>query len=89
LQGELAKSGDLPTVLLDTRPSAPDAVPDPGHQRRGAPAAHAGWNIVVVPARMGTARIIAKFSDYTGLYVLHCHNLEQDMAMMARYDVVP
>jgi spore coat protein A len=55
------------------------------------PATHAGWkDIVVVPARMGTARIIAKFSDYTGRYVLHCHNLEhEDMAMMARYDMVP
>jgi FtsP/CotA-like multicopper oxidase with cupredoxin domain len=55
------------------------------------PATHAGWkDIVVVPRMMGTARIIAKFSDYTGRYVLHCHNLEhEDMAMMARYDVVP
>lgn len=55
------------------------------------PATHAGWkDIVVVPAGMGTARIIAKFSDYTGKYVLHCHNLEhEDMAMMARFDVVP
>ena len=55
------------------------------------PATHAGWkDIVVVPRMMGTARIIAKFADYTGKYVLHCHNLEhEDMMMMARYDVVP
>ncbi len=55
------------------------------------PATHAGWkDTVVVPAFRGTVRIIAKFSDYTGRYVLHCHNLEhEDMAMMARFDVAP
>jgi spore coat protein A len=55
------------------------------------PATHAGWkDVVVVPSGMGTARIIAKFTDYTGRYVMHCHNLEhEDMAMMARFDVVP
>jgi spore coat protein A len=53
------------------------------------PATHAGWKDVVVVPAMGTARIIAKFSDYTGKYVMHCHILEhEDMAMMARYDVV-
>lgn len=54
------------------------------------PATHAGWkDIVVVPRMMGTARIIIKFSGYTGRYVLHCHNLEhEDMAMMARFDVL-
>ena len=56
-----------------------------------APAAtHAGWKDTVdVPAR-GSARVIMKFTDYTGKYVLHCHNLEhEDNAMMARFDVVP
>ncbi|MEK7716523.1 MAG: multicopper oxidase domain-containing protein [Pseudomonadota bacterium] len=54
------------------------------------PATHAGWkDIVVVPRMMGTVRIIAKFADYTGKYVLHCHNLEHEDMMMARYDVVP
>jgi len=55
------------------------------------PATHAGWkDTVVVPRQMGTARIIAKFADYAGKYVMHCHNLEhEDMAMMARFDVVP
>ncbi len=56
-----------------------------------APAAtHAGWkDVVVVPAGMGTASILVKFTDYTGKYVMHCHNLEhEDMAMMARFDVV-
>lgn len=57
-----------------------------------APAAtHAGWkDVVVVPAMLGTASILVKFTDYTGKYVMHCHNLEhEDMAMMARFDVVP
>jgi spore coat protein A len=54
------------------------------------PATHAGWKDVVVVPSMGTARIIAKFADYTGRYLMHCHILEhEDMAMMARYDIVP
>jgi len=53
------------------------------------PATHAGWKDVVVVPAMGTARIIARFADYTGRFVMHCHILEhEDMAMMARYDVV-
>jgi len=44
---------------------------------------------VNVPA-MGTVRIIMRFADYAGKYVLHCHVLEhEDNAMMARFDVVP
>jgi len=34
--------------------------------------------------------IYFKFRDYTGPFVLHCHNVEhEDMRMMARFDVVP
>ena len=33
--------------------------------------------------------LFAKFRDYTGPFVFHCHNLEhEDHAMMARFDVV-
>ncbi len=35
------------------------------------------------------AEIYIKFRDFPGPFVFHCHNLEhEDMAMMARYDVV-
>ena len=56
-----------------------------------APAAtHAGWKDVVIVPAMGSARIIARFTDHTGRYVMHCHVLEhEDHAMMARFDVVP
>lgn len=36
-----------------------------------------------------TVDVFLKFRDYPGPYVFHCHNLEhEDMAMMARFDVV-
>lgn len=34
-------------------------------------------------------RFIMKFRDYTGKYMMHCHNLiHEDHAMMVRWDVV-
>jgi FtsP/CotA-like multicopper oxidase with cupredoxin domain len=36
-----------------------------------------------------TAELFIKFRDYPGRWVFHCHNLaHEDMAMMARFDVV-
>lgn len=54
------------------------------------PATHQGWKDTVNVPSGGSARVIMKFTDYTGKYVLHCHNLEhEDNSMMARFDVVP
>ena len=54
------------------------------------PPTHAGWKDTVNVPAMGTVRIIMRFADYAGKYVLHCHVLEhEDNAMMARFDVVP
>lgn len=54
------------------------------------PPTHAGWKDTVNVPPMGTVRIIMRFADYAGKYVLHCHVLEhEDNAMMARFDVVP
>ena len=54
------------------------------------PPTHAGWKDTVNVPAMGTVRIIMRFADYEGKYVLHCHVLEhEDNAMMARFDVVP
>jgi FtsP/CotA-like multicopper oxidase with cupredoxin domain len=33
--------------------------------------------------------VLVRFSDYTGKYVFHCHNLEhEDMEMMANFVTV-
>ena len=34
-------------------------------------------------------RVLLRFSDFTGKYMMHCHNLtHEDHAMMVRFDVV-
>ena len=34
--------------------------------------------------------VFLRFRDHLGPFVFHCHNMEhEDMAMMARFDVVP
>jgi FtsP/CotA-like multicopper oxidase with cupredoxin domain len=34
-------------------------------------------------------RVLLRFSDFTGKYMMHCHNLtHEDHAMMIRFDVV-
>ena len=42
-----------------------------------------------MPAMGGTTRIVARFEDYTGLYMFHCHMLEhEDYMAMAQFKVV-
>jgi spore coat protein A len=49
----------------------------------------AGWKDTVDLRPSERVAIIARFSDYAGRYVLHCHNLEhEDMGMMATYQVI-
>jgi FtsP/CotA-like multicopper oxidase with cupredoxin domain len=37
-----------------------------------------------------TVEVFLRFRDHLGPFVFHCHNMEhEDMAMMARFDVVP
>ena len=37
-----------------------------------------------------TVRVIVRFTDFAGRYMVHCHNLEhEDGGMMAQFDVVP
>jgi FtsP/CotA-like multicopper oxidase with cupredoxin domain len=37
-----------------------------------------------------TVRIFIRFRDWTGKYLIHCHNtVHEDHAMMVRFDVVP
>jgi FtsP/CotA-like multicopper oxidase with cupredoxin domain len=55
-----------------------------------APAPHeAGWKDTVLVWPNEHVRIIAKFEDYTGLYMYHCHILEhEDAGMMGQFQVV-
>ena len=59
--------------------------------RNGAPppAGESGWKDTVVVGPDETVRVIVRFTDFAGLYMLHCHNLEhEDHGMMAQFDVV-
>jgi spore coat protein A len=48
----------------------------------------AGWKDTVDLKPAEEAAVIARFADYPGRYVMHCHNLEhEDMAMMATFTV--
>lgn len=48
----------------------------------------AGWKDTVDLRPGETAEVLVRFTDYPGVYMLHCHNLEhEDMAMMADFTV--
>jgi spore coat protein A len=47
-----------------------------------------GWKDVIDLRAAEEATVIARFSDYPGRFVFHCHNLEhEDMAMMGNFRV--
>jgi FtsP/CotA-like multicopper oxidase with cupredoxin domain len=56
-----------------------------------APPAHEqGRNDVYVLHPGEEVRVLLRFSDFIGKYLMHCHNLtHEDHAMMLRFDVVP
>lgn len=48
-----------------------------------------GWKDTVTLFPGEVVRIIARFDDYRGVYVFHCHMLEhEDFAMMGQFEVV-
>lgn len=52
-------------------------------------AANLGWKDTVNVQAGTTVRVIAKFTDYRGVYTFHCHNLEhEDHSMMSQFQVV-
>jgi spore coat protein A len=58
--------------------------------RNGKPPgpADGGWKDTIDLRPAEEATVIARFTDYPGRYVMHCHNLEhEDMAMMATVEV--
>jgi spore coat protein A len=47
----------------------------------------AGWKDTLDLRPAEEVAIIARFDDYAGRFVFHCHNLEhEDMAMMANFE---
>lgn len=60
--------------------------------RNGKPPAphEAGRKDVFVLAPYDVVRVFMRFRDFTGKYMMHCHNTtHEDHAMMVRFDVVP
>ena len=48
-----------------------------------------GWHDTVLVMPGERVRVLMEFTDFTGLYMYHCHNLEhEDMGMMRNYEVV-
>jgi spore coat protein A len=58
-----------------------DGVPAPAWER--------GWKDTVFVNAAETVRVVARFTDWTGTYIYHCHNLEhEDHDMMSQFRVV-
>jgi FtsP/CotA-like multicopper oxidase with cupredoxin domain len=58
--------------------------------RNGAKPApyEAGWKDTVLVPRGEEVRLIMRFEDFRGRYIMHCHNLEhEDAAMMTNFEV--
>lgn len=52
------------------------------------PPSDRGWKDTVLVNPNETVRLLVKFTDYTGIYLLHCHNLEhEDDGMMLNFRV--
>jgi FtsP/CotA-like multicopper oxidase with cupredoxin domain len=48
----------------------------------------AGWKDVIRVDPSQSVNVLVKFADYTGIYLVHCHNLEhEDMGMMSNFQV--
>jgi FtsP/CotA-like multicopper oxidase with cupredoxin domain len=48
----------------------------------------AGWHDTVLVTPGERVRLLMRFTDFEGLYMYHCHNLEhEDMGMMRNYQV--
>jgi len=49
----------------------------------------AGWKDIVRLEPSSSANVLIRFTDYTGIYLIHCHVLEhEDMGMMSNFQVV-
>lgn len=81
--------------ILDRQPFDMELFMSTGEIRYTGPAFppapnEAGWKDTVRANPGEITRIIMRFTDYTGLYVWHCHILEhEDYDMMRPYRVIP
>jgi FtsP/CotA-like multicopper oxidase with cupredoxin domain len=47
-----------------------------------------GWKDVIRVDPSQTVNVLIRFADYTGVYLVHCHNMEhEDMGMMSNFQV--
>lgn len=54
------------------------------------PPSDRGWKDTVLVNPSETVRVLVKFTNYNGIYLLHCHNLEhEDDGMMLNFRVNP
>lgn len=54
------------------------------------PAVDRGWKDTVLVNPNETVRLLIRFTEYTGIYLFHCHNLEhEDDGMMLNFRVNP
>lgn len=53
------------------------------------PPSDKGWKDTVLVNPFETVRVLVKFTNYTGLFLFHCHNLEhEDDGMMLNFKIV-
>jgi FtsP/CotA-like multicopper oxidase with cupredoxin domain len=65
-----------------------DARPGPGYAEVSQGFVDAGWKDTVLVWPGERVQVLARFKDYAGLYLYHCHILEhEDGGMMRNYRV--
>ncbi len=76
--------------VLDRQPfQVVDGKPQPIGEPVPAPAWEAGWKDTVAAYPFEITRVIARFTDYAGLFPYHCHVLEhEDHDMMRQFRTV-
>jgi blue copper oxidase len=96
---EIVKLGNTEIWEIYNRPMGMMQIPHSFHihdvqfqilDRNGNPPSpvESGWKDTVLIWPGETVRFIAKFEDYTGLYMYHCHFLEhEDDGMMGQFEV--
>jgi FtsP/CotA-like multicopper oxidase with cupredoxin domain len=48
-----------------------------------------GWKDTIMVSSLETVRVLVRFTDYKGIYLFHCHNLEhEDDGMMLNFKVI-
>lgn len=53
------------------------------------PPSDKGWKDTIILAPTETVRVLVRFTDYKGIYLFHCHNLEhEDDGMMLNFKVI-